>query len=145
MTAPIPLPDNRFTVPGNRWDLVHPGGREPTVAVVIAHYNQQSELDLTLKALRLQDYPQQLITVVVADDGSAQAPVVPAGVVVVRQPDEDSAPPRCATSAPGPPTPRSCAFWTPTPCPSRATCATSSPCLRCCRTLWWWADAGTPI
>jgi GT2 family glycosyltransferase len=88
MTAPIPLPDNRFTVPGNRWDLVHPGGREPTVAVVIAHYNQQSELDLTLEALRLQDYPQRLITVVVADDGSAQAPVVPAGVVVVRQPDE---------------------------------------------------------
>jgi GT2 family glycosyltransferase len=41
---------------------------------VIAHYNQQRELDLVLSALDAQDYPPQLLQVVVADDGSASAP-----------------------------------------------------------------------
>lgn len=87
MTQAIPLPDGHFTVPGNRWDLVDPGQRTPSVAVVIPYYNQQRELDLVLRALELQQYPPDLLTVIVADDGSAQAPEVPAGTHVVRQPD----------------------------------------------------------
>lgn len=87
VTRAIPLPQGRFTVPGNRWDLVDAGARTPSVAVVIPYYNQQRELDLVLRALESQQYPPDLLTVIVADDGSAQAPTVPRRVQVVRQPD----------------------------------------------------------
>lgn len=87
----LPLTDGRVVVPGNRWDLL--AGREPEpvrIAVVIPYYEQQAELDLTLRALELQDHPRDLVEVVVADDGSATAPDVGDRtwpVTVVRQED----------------------------------------------------------
>ncbi|BBY18492.1 glycosyltransferase [Mycolicibacterium litorale] len=94
MTAgdqPIPLNDGRFTVPGNRWDLVAGStGSDATVAVVIPYYNQQRELDRTLAALARQTYPAHLVQVVVADDGSARTPALPRSPLdlrVVRQED----------------------------------------------------------
>jgi len=68
-------------VPGNRWDLLAPAPR-PTVTVIVTHFQQQAQLDRTLAALT-----DQADDVVVADDGSAVAPVVPAGVRLVRQVD----------------------------------------------------------
>ena len=68
-------------VPGNRWDLL-PEAPAPTVTVVITHYEQQPQLDRTLAALAGQAHQ-----VLVADDGSADAPVVPPGVQLVRQAD----------------------------------------------------------
>ncbi|WP_286149220.1 glycosyltransferase [Mycobacterium sp. IS-1496] len=92
MTArPIPLSDGRFTVPGNRWDLM--AGRaapDVPVAVVIPFYNQQRELDRTLDALTRQTYPTHLVQVIVADDGSARAPTLrrsPLDIRVARQED----------------------------------------------------------
>ncbi|MFJ6653287.1 glycosyltransferase family 2 protein [Microbacterium sp. NPDC091313] len=76
-------------VPGNRWDLLdgeapHP---LPRVSVIVAHYDQPGELARTLAALARQDYPAELLEIVVADDGSAVPPAVGPGVVLVRQPD----------------------------------------------------------
>ena len=68
-------------VPGNRWDLL-PAAPRPTVTVVVTHFEQQAQLDRTLAALA-----GQAEDVVVADDGSAVAPVVPDGVRLVRQAD----------------------------------------------------------
>lgn len=74
------------SVPGNRWDLAPAGAPRRTVSVVVAHYEQQVELDRTLAALGRQTrLPDE---VVVADDGSRRAPVVPPGVRLVRQDDE---------------------------------------------------------
>ena len=74
------------SVPGNRWDLAPTGAQRRTVSVVVAHYEQQAELDRTLAALGRQTrLPDE---VVVADDGSRKAPVVPDGVRVVRQDDD---------------------------------------------------------
>ena len=70
------LPDGRFVVPGNRWDLldgVQPG-RWPAVSVIVPYYQAQSRLDLVLAALQLQSYPHDLVEVIVADDGSDHAP-----------------------------------------------------------------------
>jgi GT2 family glycosyltransferase len=75
-------------VPGNRWDLAPAPTRPPSVTVVVTHYEQPAQLALTLAALAGQTHPADLLQVVVADDGSATAPVVPAGVEVVTQPDE---------------------------------------------------------
>lgn len=75
-------------VVGNRWDLV--AGREPElprVSVVVTHYDQPEELARTLAALRGQDYPSDLLEIVVADDGSPEPPIVPAGARLVRQAD----------------------------------------------------------
>ena len=71
----IPLSGGRFAVPGNRWDLLddHPG-LPSRVAVVIPFYEQHDQLALTLAALEQQTYPHDLLDVIVADDGSAQAP-----------------------------------------------------------------------
>ncbi|WP_207208360.1 glycosyltransferase [Nocardioides glacieisoli] len=74
------------SVPGNRWDLAPPGAPRRTVSVVVAHYEQQAELDRTLAALGRQTRPPD--EVLVADDGSRNAPVVPDGVRVVRQDDD---------------------------------------------------------
>lgn len=77
------------TVPGNRWDLAPTdatGATRRTVSVVVAHYEQQAELDRTLAALGRQTRPPD--EVVVADDGSRRPPVVPPGVRLVRQADE---------------------------------------------------------
>ena len=74
------------SVPGNRWDLAPAGAPRRTVSVVVAHYEQQAALDRTLAALGRQTRPPD--EVVVADDGSRRAPVVPPGVRVVRQEDD---------------------------------------------------------
>jgi GT2 family glycosyltransferase len=73
---------------GNRWDeLADATPRLARVSVIVTHYDQQAELDRTLHALANQDYPAGLVEIVVADDGSPSAPIVPAGVRVVSQPD----------------------------------------------------------
>lgn len=71
----IPLSGGRFAVPGNRWDLLddHPG-LPSRVTVVIPFYEQHDQLALTLAALEQQTYPHDLLEVVVADDGSTEAP-----------------------------------------------------------------------
>jgi len=71
-------------VPGNRWDLLPPGP-QPTVTVVVTHFEQPRQLAMVLAALAIQTH--QPIDVVVADDGSAVGPVVTAGVRLVRQDD----------------------------------------------------------
>ena len=77
-------------IPGNRWDLLD--GMQPavppTVSVIVAHYRQPEQLARTLHALRRQDHPQDRLQVIVADDGSPDAPSVPEGVLLVRQDDE---------------------------------------------------------
>lgn len=86
--APIRLTDGHLTVPGNRWDLLDSSDHHPpTVAVIIPFYNQHHELELVLKAIELQDYPAELVRVVVADDGSTRTPQGRQGVQVVRQAD----------------------------------------------------------
>ncbi|MGN7947145.1 glycosyltransferase family 2 protein [Microbacterium sp. 22215] len=73
----------------NRWDALD--GLEPealpTVSVIVAHYDQPDELARTLHALYAQDYPRELLEVVVADDGSPGGISVPDGVILVRQED----------------------------------------------------------
>ncbi|MCT7661104.1 glycosyltransferase [Mycobacterium deserti] len=62
--------------------------REASVAIVIPYYEQQADLDRVLAALERQDYPNHLLEVIVADDGSSQPPVVDAAQLrctVVRQ------------------------------------------------------------
>lgn len=71
-------------VPGNRWDLLPPGP-PPSVAVVVTHFEQPRQLAMVLAALAGQTH--QPLEVVVADDGSAVPPVVPAGVRLVSQPN----------------------------------------------------------
>lgn len=92
MVRPIPLSDGRFTVPGNRWDLLSDmPPRSASVAVIVPYYNQPHELTLVLAALDCQNYPVELLQIVVADDGSDEPPVIPASripVSVVRQPDQ---------------------------------------------------------
>lgn len=89
----LPLTDGRYAVPGNRWDLLdgQPPPRPASVAVVVPFYDQQAELDLVLAALGGQDYPHELIDVVVCDDGSPQPPDVSAAALrcsVVSQQDK---------------------------------------------------------
>lgn len=74
------------SVPANRWDLAPRDGARRRVSVVVAHYEQQVELDRTLAALRRQTRTPD--EVVVTDDGSAAGPVVPPGVRLVRQADD---------------------------------------------------------
>lgn len=77
-------------VPGNRWDLLDGQAPSPlpSVSVIVTHYEQHRQLDRTLRALNRQDYPADLIQVIVADDGSVEPPAVPGGVALVRQRDE---------------------------------------------------------
>ncbi|MEW2014479.1 glycosyltransferase [Rhodococcus sp. NPDC076796] len=91
-TAAHELPDGRWVVPGNRWDLAPPVDRNPRVSVVIPYFRQQRQLEFVLTALTLQSYPAALLQVIVADDGSPDAPDVDAfrsalDVTVVRQED----------------------------------------------------------
>ncbi len=76
-------------VVGNRWDALDGVDPEvlPRVSVIVAHYDQPAALTRTLHALSVQDYPSELIEIVVADDGSPGEVSVPAGVVLVRQED----------------------------------------------------------
>lgn len=76
-------------VVGNRWDSrdgVHLDPL-PTVSVIVSHYDQPGELARTLLALAAQDYPHDLLEVIVADDGSPGQVDVPEGVTLVRQED----------------------------------------------------------
>lgn len=74
------------SVSGNRWDLAPAGAPRRTVSVVVAHYEQQAQLDRTLAALSRQTrLPDE---VVVADDGSRVPPAVPPGTRLVRQADD---------------------------------------------------------
>jgi GT2 family glycosyltransferase len=76
-------------VQGNRWDLLPAWpSADPTVSVVIVHYNQPEQLARTWRALRGQTLlPTE---VVIADDGSTVVPSAPRGgppTTVVAQPD----------------------------------------------------------
>ncbi len=89
----IPLPDGRWMVRGNRWDLVPADPRPPeTVTVVIPYFRQQEQLNRLLTALDMQTHPASRLQIVIADDGSPAPPDVDAyrhtlDPVVVRQPD----------------------------------------------------------
>ncbi|WP_415973948.1 glycosyltransferase [Rhodococcus sp. 077-4] len=90
--AALGLPDGRWVVPNNRWDLVPSVDREPHVSVVITYFRQQRQLELVLAALALQTYAASRIQVIVADDGSDVAPDVDVfrstlDITVVRQAD----------------------------------------------------------
>ncbi len=77
-------------VVGNRWDTldgIHPDPL-PRVSVIVAHYDQPGELSRTLHALAAQDYPRELLEIVVADDGSPGVVDVPDDVILVRQEDQ---------------------------------------------------------
>ncbi len=85
----LTLPDGRHVVAGNDWSPLADArpSQPPEVTVVVPYYRAQDQLDLVLAGLELQTHPASRLQVVVADDGSPDAPRVPAGVVVVRQPD----------------------------------------------------------
>ncbi|GAA2176592.1 hypothetical protein GCM10009846_31000 [Agrococcus versicolor] len=83
MTAPFGMP-----LVGNDWRDAPVDDAPRSVSVIVAHYDQQAELDRTIAALRRQTHPRHLLEIVVADDGSPTAPVVPDDVVLVRQADE---------------------------------------------------------
>jgi GT2 family glycosyltransferase len=87
--APVPPPFGTG-IRGNRWDLLdgQTPAALPTVSVVVVHFEQQAELDRTLAALGRQDYPAELLEVIVVDDGSSVAPRVSHGARLLRQPDE---------------------------------------------------------
>jgi GT2 family glycosyltransferase len=76
-------------VPGNRWDLLSGvlPAEPPAVSVIVAHYRQPRQLARTLHALRRQDHPQERLEIIVADDGSPEAPLVNDGAHLVRQDD----------------------------------------------------------
>ena len=76
-------------LPQNRWDLLDGATPDPLppVSVVIAHYDQPTQLERTLAAVRRQDYPAELLDVLVVDDGSPVPPVVPAWARLERQAD----------------------------------------------------------
>lgn len=76
-------------VVGNRWDTLDGVDPDPLprVSVIVAHYDQRDELARTLHALSVQDYPRELIEVVVADDGTPGEISLPDGVILVRQED----------------------------------------------------------
>lgn len=59
----------------------------PHVSVVVTHYQQPRELELTLAALARQSHPAARLEVIVADDGSSSRPAVPAGMKSVTQED----------------------------------------------------------
>ncbi|GAB3296202.1 glycosyltransferase family 2 protein [Pseudoclavibacter terrae] len=91
MTRGAPrLPPFGRTVPGNRWDLVDAQSETTTatprsVSVIVAHFEQQAELDRTIAALARQTHPAHLMEVIVVDDGSLVPPTVPVGVRVLAQ------------------------------------------------------------
>lgn len=58
----------------------------PPVSVIIPYYENPTGLAEVLTGIRAQDYTGDIETIV-ADDGSATAPEVPAGVRIVRQED----------------------------------------------------------
>lgn len=61
--------------------------RLPTIDVVIPHHENPAGLRRMLAAIAAQDYPRDLVRVIVADDGSAAPPKAGPVVTVVRQED----------------------------------------------------------
>jgi len=89
---PLQLPDGRFVLPGNRFDLVAGIRPEPPeISVIITYFNDQANLDRVLAALACSTHPRRRLQVVVADDGSTRPPDLaaagPLEVELVRQPD----------------------------------------------------------
>lgn len=87
ITTAVPTPLGH-AVPGNRWDLLRDiDAPRPSVSVVVPYFEQQRSLDLVLAALEQQTY--RAFEVIVADDGSATAPLVRSAldVTVVSQED----------------------------------------------------------
>ncbi|MDQ1200212.1 glycosyltransferase family 2 protein [Rhodococcus sp. SORGH_AS_0303] len=87
ITTAVPTPFGH-AVPGNRWDLLRDiDAPRPSVSVVVPYFEQQRSLDLVLAALEQQTY--RAFEVIVADDGSATAPLVRSAldVTVVSQED----------------------------------------------------------
>lgn len=83
VSAPFGAP-----IVGNRWDALDDArGPARSVSVVVAHFDQQAQLDRTLAALRRQTHPSELLEIIVADDGSPRPPRVPADVTLVRHED----------------------------------------------------------
>ncbi len=76
--AAVPVGGGRWTVPGNRWDLLPAPSTAPTVSVVVPYHDDQARLDLVLAALAQQTHPRGRLQVVVADDGSPQDPALTA-------------------------------------------------------------------
>lgn len=74
---PFELASNHLPAADPRW---------PNVSVIIPYFENQSDLDALLTALEQQDYPGK-VEVIVADDGSREAPRVPKSVTLVRQAD----------------------------------------------------------
>lgn len=90
MVRRMPQHPDAPVIVGNRWDAldgVAPASL-PRVSVIVAHYDQPVQLARTLRALADQDYPCELLEVVVADDGSPGEVAVPDDVVLVRQADD---------------------------------------------------------
>jgi glycosyltransferase involved in cell wall biosynthesis len=56
----------------------------PTVSVVVATHNRQLSLNLLIEALRLQEYPTELIEIFIVDDGSEPPAKIEAGQLNVR-------------------------------------------------------------
>jgi len=84
----VSRPPGGPVVRGNLWHEVPDAlPDDTTVSVVVTHYEQQAELDRTLDAIARQTFPAARLEVVVADDGSSEAPRVPPGVSLVRQED----------------------------------------------------------
>ncbi|AKK01991.1 glycosyltransferase [Corynebacterium epidermidicanis] len=75
---PFELAGNHLPAATTRW---------PDVSVIIPYFENQADLNLLLEALHNQDYPGE-VEIIVADDGSRQAPNVPDSVTVVRQDDQ---------------------------------------------------------
>jgi GT2 family glycosyltransferase len=75
--APFPVGDGRFTVPGNRFDLLPRPSRPPTVSVILPFYDQQPQFERLLAGVALQSGPAEVVEVLVGDDGSPEPPVVP--------------------------------------------------------------------
>lgn len=77
------------TVPGNDWSVLDglAPAEPPLVSVIVVHFEQHDDLERTLLALAAQSYPVDRIEIIVVDDGSVVAPVVPAGVTLVVQQD----------------------------------------------------------
>lgn len=88
MSAKRNLPGR--AVPGNRWDLLDGVVPDPlpSVSVVVAYYDQPVQLQRTLVALQRQDYPGDKVQIIVVDDGSPVAPLVPSTVRLLVQADK---------------------------------------------------------
>ncbi|RFA07430.1 hypothetical protein B7R21_14620 [Subtercola boreus] len=87
--APRGIPPRGIPLRGNDWSPLdgRTPAEPPSISVIVAHYNQQAELDRTLAALSRQTHPADRTEVIVVDDGSIEPPRVPPGVRVLRQDD----------------------------------------------------------